>query len=353
MTYSPWRAIIPTLSLWAAVFTAVSAQTVAVTNGEGETGLGYMLRHRGNCYVVLPRHVAGALPLIWVRTATPVVEGTASVNSPFWEGIDLSIAVARGEILSRCTASLDSFSVRGALAPEDQADLQRILPSGEIERIRMRIGAIDYLTIDAYVTQGGNLVYEGTSGAFLFSGDRLLGMAVQSSAPDHARFIRIEEIAMNLRRWLLDRGAVFSQPAEPVTTTPGSGFAVTLNNVNAIPVAGGGVPNNVLSNERDFVFRADRVVSFVFDVAGAEPAALSRISVRSEPNAGRAIPKGVRIQVSATPEGRLRTIWSGEMGADGVLDTGKMAPTKARRIVISILSASAALPVTVSRIAFD
>ncbi|MFX0547428.1 hypothetical protein ACEWPL_017990 [Roseovarius sp. S1116L3] len=327
-----------------------NAQTVAIENGEGEVGHGYMFRYAGTCYVAMPRHVRGMFPKIRISTAAPVVIGTADAYTPFWDGLDLAVAVARGEIATRCTASLQNMP--GISSAQRTADLEYLLPKGEIARLQVRVADINYLFIETNVEQG--TIPEGMSGSFLFQDDRPVGMAVQSDSSDHVRFIRIEEVVMNLNRWLADRGAVFAQLAEPNPVRQPTGFEVVLEEAGVLPVDASSGPENLLHEEGDFVFLPEGIVEMEFRTPGDTAADLTRVRMRADPEADYAMPLRVRIAVSGSNSGRLRTFWSGQMGSDGILDTGPRAiGTRVRRIVISIYSASAPGPVGLRQITFE
>ncbi|MCZ0814212.1 hypothetical protein N5A93_18490 [Roseovarius sp. EGI FJ00037] len=309
-----------------------------------------MFQYAGACYVAMPRHVRGMFPTIRLSTAAPVVAGTADAYLPFWDGLDLAVAVARGELAARCSERLENL--RGVSPARRSADLEYLLPKGEVARLRVRVADIRYLFIETEVEQGS--IPEGMSGAFLFQNDRPVGMAVQSDSSSHVRFIRIEEIVMNLNRWLGDRGAVFAREAEPQPVRQSSGFEVILEEPGVLPLDASTGPENLLRDEGDFVFSPGGVVELKFRVPGNSAADLSRITMRADPEAEYAMPLRVRISVAGSSNGRLRTFWSGQMGADGILDTGPRAiGTRARRIVVSIYSATAEGPVGIRKIVFE
>ncbi|MEI4263600.1 hypothetical protein [Roseovarius sp. D0-M9] len=344
------RFMIAIITLIAFCGPVANAQTVAIENGEGEVGHGFMFRYAGTCYVAMPRHVRGIFPKIRLSTAAPVVTGTADAYAPFWDGLDLAVAVARGDVAARCTASLQK--VAGISPARHTADLEYLLPKGEIARLQVRIADIGYLFIETDVDQG--TVPEGMSGAFLFQDDRPVGMAIQSDSANHVRFIRIEEVAMNLNRWLSDRGAVFARDAEPEPVHQATGFEVALEEVGVLPVDANSGPENLLREEGTFVFQPEEIVEMEFQVPGDSPADLARVRIRADPEGDYAMPLSVRIAVSGSDTGRLRTFWSGRMGSDGILDTGPRAiGTRVRRIVVSIYSADAPGPVGIQQITFE
>lgn len=325
-----------------------------VEGGERETGHGFLVSHDGSCFVLLPRHVAAGEHLVTVSSAAPIVSGNAIVETPFWEDLDLAIGVVRGEIESRCTATIDSLSTAGQPELAATPRLMRLRSSGEVEELPMRlVGAPLYRTFDAAMTNPGDELFKGTSGALLYAGAQPLGMVVEQLSPTEGRFIRIEEIAMNAGRWLDRRGGNFAtQNAAPVALTA-SGFSVELESASATAIEPETGPDALLGPGA-FVFAPQLPVRLVFHVIGDEATALSRVQMLSQAEPGQAIPKDLTIQVStrAEPVG-LRPFGSGvRMGADGLLDV-RAGATTARWIVVTINSAWDDGPIRLDNISFE
>ena len=174
----------------------VVAQTVNVQNGLNENGFGWMFRSGGTCYAVMPRHVAGPLPRVTLTTAAPVANGSGSVIHPFWPGLDLSIAVVRGGIEARCTETLDRLDLSRRAGRAARAELHRLDPTGEEERIAISLERRNYLTIDGEVATNNAEIYQGTSGAFAFVGEEPIGMAITSDDPKRLVLMRSEELSL-------------------------------------------------------------------------------------------------------------------------------------------------------------
>lgn len=123
-----------TISTASLIASALDAQTVRVDSGP-EVGHGLMIRHQETCYLVTARHVVDERPNASVRSAVPVESGTATMQTPFWPGMDLAVGVIRGAIEDRCALTLDRIS--GELAAESVSlpELVRLRDSGEVERI--------------------------------------------------------------------------------------------------------------------------------------------------------------------------------------------------------------------------
>ena len=331
--------------------TAAGAQTVSVTNGMGEKGFGWMFDHAGSCYAVMPRHVAGPFPKVTVTSAAPVANGQGTVIRPFWEGVDLALAVIRGGIEERCTETLDrlqpSRRARGAV----EAQLHRLSPTGEEERIPLRITARDYLTLTGEVAGAGAEIYQGTSGAFAFAGIEPVGMAIQSDDPERAVFMRVEEIALNLGRFLQEQGTAFAQESRSeVVPAEAGGIPLRLVSASAPPVAPQFGPENTLG-EGLYVFAPQRLTELLYKVDGDQAVAMSQVRLSAPMKGGYALPRRVLVMTSANPDqGRFLQWTGGEVAADGLYDTGPMGQRNVLWLKIRILDARSDGPLAVAEV---
>lgn len=336
-----------------------AAQVVAVDSGVDEggdrqTGHGFLIAHEGGCFVLMPRHVAAGQRRVTVSSAAPVITGTASVETPFWEGLDLAIGAVRGAIEERCEATIDTLT--GAIRPELGAvpRLVRLRPNGEVEEPPMRtIGAPLYLTFDAEMVEQGDELFKGTSGAMLHVGGQPVGMVVETLSLTDGRFVRIEEVAMNASRWLDRRGGAFATETAPPPAVQASGMAVELVTASATPIAPETGPDALLGAGA-YVFAPELPAQLVFRIVGEEAAPLSRVRLLSEPEAGQAIPRDVLIAVTTQAEPvALRPFGrTFRMGTDGVLEA-QAGLTTARWVVVTILTAWDDGPVRVDDARFD
>ncbi len=329
------------------------AQTVSVENEAGEFGFGWMFAHRGSCYVILPAHVAGDSFFLTLRSAAPVASGSATVIRPFWQGIDLALAVARGGIEPRCVETVDRLDAPAAARRATRAQLERLTPSGETDRTPIAVEDRQYLTFTGVLAEGGAGIGQGTSGAFAFANGAPIGMAITSDAEDRAEFMRIEEIAMNVNRYLSEHGTVFQ--TTPAPSVPGSeasdGLPLELERANLPPVNPSFPPEAVLGDGL-YVFEAAGRPEMVFRIATESSAGLSRVMVTAPTDAGYGFPRDVKVEFTPFPDARR---WfdfgTFRMAADGVLDTGSIQPRSARMIRLTVQNVWGESPVAVDRVA--
>ena len=186
---------------------AASAEPVMLRGSE--LGQGFTFSHRGNCYVVFPQHVTSRRARLQV-VAEGAVTGFASPRFPFWPGIDLAVGSVARDAARRCTRTIDDLEPPArALSPSGRGNLVLVDVEGNVTRLPMRITRIDYLEFEAtFETAGNTTAIQGMSGAFLFVDDRPVGMALETTDAGGIRFMRIEELHMNLSRWLGTQRAV-------------------------------------------------------------------------------------------------------------------------------------------------
>lgn len=338
-------------------YTNAQAQTVSVLNGDGEHGHGFMFAHFGNCYVALPRHVAGRdfFPRINLSTAAPVVNGTATVFRPFWEGVDLALAVASEALADRCTASLDDLDPSQRARAAGSGQLLRLLPDGSEDRVQIDIEDRGYLIFTGRVAPSDpSEIAQGTSGAFVFAFGEPIGMAITSDDTRRATFMRSEEIHMNIGRYLSRSGAAPTGPGAPSATIDdepsreGLPLAVVSSSVPSVNPSQ--APENMLGDGL-FVFEQARQMVFDFRFEPDTVRPLSRLKVIAPTDGRYALPKTILIQVSSEAEGeRFRALLRRQAGPDGVFDTGEIAPRFVRRIRLIVLDTWSAGLVAIERV---
>lgn len=344
------RLITPILALLLTPVITAHGQTVAIEGSLGEQGFGWMFRDSGVCYAIMPEHVAGPLPQITVSSGAPVAIGTGNVIRPFWEGIDLALAVVRGGITSRCVAELnDLASTRGSRSAA-RVSLHRLAGTGEDEWINLQVVDRGYLTIEAQVTSPGARIYQGTSGAFAFADDVPIGMATDSNGPDHVLLMRSEEILLNVGRFLSEQSMAFVEQPVPEPVVVVNGIPLALASTNARPISPRQGPDNVLG-DGSYIFEPQPSVEMLFRVVGDAPVSLSRFILSSNPESGYSTPRRIVISTDQSLDGsRLRPWFRGDVGPDGHLDTGLRASRDVRWIHMLILSAWGSGPVEISGI---
>jgi hypothetical protein len=252
--------------------------------------------------------------------------------------MDFAIGVVRGPVEEKCTTTLDDLSSKLTAASGRHAQLLRLLPSGEIERIDMSIINTGYLTLDARIEEGSSELFKGTSGAFLFDGDKPIGMIVEALSATEGRFIRIEELHLNLAR-RLNRKAGFQAAASNSTPVANSdhGDNLPLEFVRASrPPIYPDVGEANMLGDGSYVFDLPRPNRIAFKIKSPGAVALSNVRVFSDVDAEYAIPRNIRIDVSSAPDGnRPRFFGAAEMGPDGIFDFSR-APTLARWVFITV-----------------
>lgn len=320
-----------------------------------EIGQGYMFSHRGNCYVVFPAHVTSPRARLQV-IAEGAVTGSATPRFPFWAGLDLAVASVRRDAAKRCTAKIADLRPAGTPPPPSGLGVLVLVDrEGHLSRHRMQITDVSYLTFEASFTSKAVDVIQGMSGGFFFINNRPVGMALEKTDTGGIRFMRIEEIHMNLSRWLgTQSGVVFAPQSE--ADTPGAAQTDTTALsvlTSTVPASGPGtMVENLLIDSGAFVFEpaGQPQIDFLVGERGTKTT-VGRVRMRSDPDAGDALPRRIVILINASEEGgRWRSFWSGEMPRTGELDTGPIAPSWAKRLRVIIASAWGLGPVRIDRI---
>ncbi|MBN9890575.1 hypothetical protein [Salipiger abyssi] len=331
---------------------ALFAQTVRVQSGD-QFGHGLMFRFNDNCFVALPRHViVKDNPKLTVFTAAPVVHSLAWVTDPFWKDMDLAVAQVRGIVEDRCTRDLDWFA---EAHPEANSigQLMQLSATGESRPTQMQITESGYLTFDARLAQPDAELRQGISGAFLMVGGKPVGMALRMASQTEGIFLRSEEIEMNLRRWLTRRAGltVTEVPAAPTPApVPLSRFEVV--SAASAPVSPDMSEQNLIGPGR-YVFAPDGPNRIVFRTRDGASAPVSGLHLTSDPEAGHALPRRIRVTVSSRRDGRGdRPFLTGEAGPDGILEQSRMATT-AVWVFVTVLDSWDAGSVGIDEIAFD
>lgn len=338
---------------------AAVGQSIRIQNGEGNWGFGWMFQHSGNCYAVLPRHVAGELfPKVTVSTAAPVVSDQAVVLKPFWEGIDLALGVIdRGVLDERCLARLSDLNVTTSGRSAVTALVTRITSSGQEERLPIEVRDRTYLTFEGAVTRDGDEIGEGTSGAFAFVSGRPIGMAYETTDTDFASFMRAEEISLNVKRFLADQGTAFAPSAQPNPDTdlrPNSGaFKLQEASANTPPILPQYGPEN-LQGDGIYVVVPNGPVELTYMLDGDIAQGVQRVILTAPQSDKFAVPKTVAIYLDAGEAGTRFRFWTqGEMRPDGVFDTGPMAARNAKWIRIVISGAWAEGPIALDELTVE
>lgn len=348
----PWWDFLIAIPLSMVLCGSIAAEPVRINDGRAH---GFMFTHAGNCYAVLPAHGAGNGERIAIATGEPVRNGSGFVAEPFWPGIDLAVAFVRRGVHERCTEPVETLlSARLDAITRAEGDLIRIQADGQVMRVPMRIVRTDYLDFEATIIDppAGDAIYQGMSGSFFFMGTRPVGMALERTGPASVRFMRIEEIALNLGRWLGTESARFDDAPPSAGSDAGKGIELILADAQTPAIDPRHMAENVLKDAGAYIFEPQGPAVIILSLADSESFELKRVVLRSEAGTAHALPKSVHIAVDSTREGpgRWRTFWRGEMARDGLLDTGLLGGTRARRVRITIRSAWDTGPVRIDRV---
>ena len=348
-------ALMISLSLGAipALVTLAAAQTVLVRSDLGQNGYGWMFREEQTCYVALPRHVAGSLPLVTLTSEAPVAVGSATVLRPFWPGIDLAIGVVRGGIADRCTARLDELETTSAARRAGQLRLRRISDTGSAEWTPIVVTASGYLIIEAQIAADQRDVFGGTSGALAFFDDRPVAMAYEALGGGGVRLMRSDEMLVHLRRYLLEEGVAFATAAAPAATEQPAGVAARINRVSQPPISPEFAPENMLGDGL-YVFDPVRGAEIILQIEADHPVPLHGIRLEAPTDAGYAVPRNILVQTDAGLEGDAFNVWiRGSVPADGVYASGPVAGRNVRWVKIVVSSAHGPGPVAIGRIVLE
>ncbi|MCQ0971983.1 hypothetical protein MLD63_16290 [Paracoccus sp. TK19116] len=326
------------------------AQTVSVQSND-QRGHGFLFRHLGTCHVVMPKHVANGQRRVRVFSSAPIENSGSVVDAPFWSGLDMAVGTIRGPLEERCTVSLDDL-LPGREANEGAVlELLRIRESGEIERLPMVVTKGNYLTFDAETRSSDVNIFKGTSGAFVFDGDQALGMAVEALSETSARFIRTEEIHMNLRRRLGRR-------VEPVPTgaTESGTIEASPDDLDfkvmwtTLPPLYPDQGEENIGGDGSYVFNLSKPNTIALRLDEASVGPVSRILIQTSPDSEFSLPGDITVELSPTDNGTRRLPpRSATMGADGLLDV-RLSPTLARWVYITVQSGQDSGSIAIDRV---
>ena len=339
-----------TLTLAFCIVSGAAAQPVTVATSLGATGQGLLVRQGGACWLLTAAHLMADDGAFEVRLeGQPPVTGDGEAAQPFWEGLDLAIGFVRGGAGEACTLRLDEIA-RGtvSLSGTTRYRLAYVARSGAASYPGMRLTDVpDHKTFSADFSRDAR-AFQGRSGAFLLDGERPVGMAYLADGENGHRFIRIEEITMNARRWLAERGDAFRGTAAPEPVPQPAGYELVVVESTLAPAEIGQDVSDVLEDGRPFLFRGNgRIVLRVADGSLQKLRGLRILSDGEE-----AVPRGISVDIDRRFEGPLDYNWfaSGPMDPAGEFDTGLRAEREMRRIVISISSAWGEGPRRIDRI---
>lgn len=337
----------------------IAAEPVRINNG---TAHGYLFEFAGNCYLATPRHAVKLGGRVAISTSEPVLNGGGFANLPFWEGMDLAVVVVSRGIRERCRGrGGELLSGRFDPVADQRGEMVLIRSSGQILRRPMRVTRTDYLTFEAELLDvadpDADDVFQGMSGTFFFVNGKPVGMALkkpegEDPPPNTLTYMRIEEIAMNLGRWLGNQSTVFAPKPERTPDPSGDSLPLILIDAQTPAVDTDSFPENILSDAGAYVFKPNGTVSVILQLDSDRALPMKQVLMQSVPAEGQTAPQGIRIEVDSSQgdRPRWRSFWGGQMRRDGVLDTGQRSATFARRIRVTVTSAWGSGPVRIDRL---
>ncbi len=309
------------------------AATMADVNNE--KGHAFLVSYGGNCYAVLPDHVATSDRISLV---SPLPQ-TAGVGSVFWRSAedDLALAYVEGELADHCEQKWDPLNRKvGPLLQEQGAgSLARINWGGDM------IDRAEGVVIDADETQfvvntteswAEGEVEGGVSGALYYRGRVPVGMALSAINNRRARFLRMDRIYALLDPVLNGKSAAHPAVADIATSTNGVGFRVTGQAVDM-----GGTLRGLAGTMQWPWTGAPIEIELTLSNEAPLPINVIRLKSRSSAEAGFAAPQRIKMELDGGMPGSpfWRILGVNDMPPNGVLDI-PTGGSRARRIKLRI-----------------
>jgi len=174
---------------------AAAAQIALV---DDDVGHALLFKHQGNCYAVLPEHVARQNRFT-IAGALSIGSGSGQVFVRDVEG-DIALAVVEGQILNACVEDFAALSgdITDILLQQPRTIIERLGISG---RIHDRTDAIiientqHHITVRTTNDFALGDVQQGSSGSILKTNGRVLGLALRAPQTDQAVFLRMDVIS--------------------------------------------------------------------------------------------------------------------------------------------------------------
>jgi len=341
----------PGLALLAYVVasSSVAAQPVAINDAQGQ---GMMFTHAGNCFVALPHHVhRNELLPLGLFTAAPQARGSAQLM--WWRPEpDLAVAEVAGAAAERCTRAWASWpdEVASLLNAGTPLDLVRITPQGTTERLAMRVDRVlweagyQYVYASIDVAAGERrTIFQGSSGAFLFAGDRPAAMVLNATDAEETqvRALRLEEIREPVDRWLragtlASRAA--STPGETGGTDPAAGLPFAVTEWSREPVDPAYAAAGLAGGANAYRATLGPGAVLVAEIDGEGARAVERLTLAGGAGEDVTTPKLVVVEMSAAATGQRWTqIWANELPPSG---DARDVPVNAlvQRVRVSVVS---------------
>lgn len=301
-----------------------------------EAGHAILVEHNGNCYAVMPDHVATSdrMPLV---SALPQITGMASVFHRRSE-LDLAVAYVEGDLALSCRQPWNALAKDVSTAISDAATggLSRIQFGGQfIDRAEGAIVDADdtHFIIVTSERWSSPEIMAGVSGALFSVGAQPVGIALTAKDTKQARFLRMDRIYEALSGVLNTNKA--SHPSR--INIEGAGQGIAYNITSQVRVLNGtrrGI-HQAFDNTWD---GADLEIEFT--LSNTEPIQLNQITLETTLQGDKiTFPQRVALQLDRGGPGQpfWVDIFSPDMPPSGRLEVST-GQTFARRVRLTIQS---------------
>lgn len=331
--------------IFGCLFFLTHAAVAQIASVDDDVGHALLFKHQGNCYAILPSHVARQNRFT-IAGALSIGSGSGQVFARDVEG-DIALAVVEGQILISCVVDFAALSgdITDIILQQPRTIIERLAISGKIHD---RTDAIiiestqHYITVQTTDNFAPGDVQQGSSGSILKTNGRVLGLALQAPQTNRATFLRMDVISA----WI---NAVFSGNFEPVPASleepreDGSkGFRISgwqassqTSNSSISSLERG------LLNDPYIVPWQQAPISFEITLASDGPIVFEQLTMTSDAqiSAQHTAPKSIHVEVDIGKPGSefWRSLGLRDMTATGklVFSTGGIF---ARRVRVTIQS---------------
>lgn len=177
-----------------------SATQIALV--DQDVGHALLFRHRGNCFAILPSHVAERDTFsLQMPLQNLIGAGTVFLRD---KASDLALAFVEGDVTQRCIDEWSSFQndLSNLLDNQKQGEILRLSPEGIQDRTAADVFVV---TPDIVAVRTSNAlalgeIQKGSSGSVLEIAGRIIGIAQRAPSGSEAVFYRMDEIARRLGR---------------------------------------------------------------------------------------------------------------------------------------------------------
>ncbi|MBV7408566.1 hypothetical protein [Maritimibacter sp. DP1N21-5] len=321
-----------------------------VVIGDG-SGSGFLFQSKGNCFVVLPTHLHG-IRFEGIQITEPGGNriGTAKILYKASDNADLSVGLVRGSITADCGPEWSGLPRRlsQSLKVGMPVTMRRARQaSTEGRQVVIRTLTFQQIEIAPEGNEEADL-FGGTSGAFLFDGDKPVGMVTDAANAGQAWALRMDEIVNRVSRIMgeMQEGDPCADPTMPGCESGGAlpeaateGKAIEVTSWSVHPVEGTADPTQMLLGQGAYVAPLTASTPIVLELTLPEDDRLRRITILSKPDDAASVPRGIEISTDAT-DGAVRRpspFPSYEMSPDGIYDV-KVQERFVKRLTIKITS---------------